>query len=492
MKKRILFILTLAASLSATTVNAQNPDAELESIVLEDVYAAGSSNSISLKFKNAGTSTFGGVTINWSSDGGTTVNAFVVPGGFNFPSGASFTLAHNTNITFSNPGSYTEVMAWTSNPGGMTDVNTSNDTLRKQVFVNSGNSVTRNVFIEEFTTAPCGYCPDGAIVLENILAGNPNAIGVGIHAGFGTDAMTIPEHSTLANAFTTSAPSAVIDRVRYSGEANVAVGRNVWNSRVNLRRNLGSPLDFVINGNYDANTRLATVTINANFVDFALPGDIRLGMYVVEDNVDQSGNGYNQTNYYHTGNFGTSHPYYQAGNPIVGYNHRHLVRDVFPAGTPWGDDTVIPTNPAMNATYSKTYTFTIPAGWDANEIDIVAFAGYYGTSVNDREILNAGKAKLTGLVTGINDAKSDLESLEVYPNPSNEISNLQFYLSKQNNVTVELRDLTGKLIMSEAYTSLSKGNQLIQLNVNELKAGIYFANLIIGGEQVTKKISVVK
>lgn len=487
MKKLLTAALITTVFMSATTLKAQNPDAAVEEIVMDDVYAAGSPETINVKFKNAGTTSFSGVTINWSSDGGATVNAYPL-NGFPFGPNASFTLAHNVQITFANPGTNTEIMVWTSNPGGQTDANTSNDTLRKQIFVNNGTTVTRNVFIEEFTTAPCGFCPDGAYVLENVLAGNPTAIGLGIHAGFGTDAMTIPEHSTLASAFASGAPSAAIDRVRFSGESNVAISRNVWNSRVNLRRSVGAAVDFVINGSYDAASRTATVTVNANFVDFVLPGDIRLGMYVVEDNVDQTGQGYNQTNYYNTQG---GHPYYQAGNPIVGYNHRHVVRDVFPSGNPWGDNNVIPTNPASNGSYSQTYNISIPTTWDVNEIDIVAFVGYYGTSVNDREILNAGKAKLTSLVTNISEVKADLESLNVFPNPSNNISNLKFNLSQSSSVNIELRDLTGKLILQEDYASMSKGNQLIQLNVADLKAGIYFVRLNINNQQITRKISVV-
>lgn len=487
MKKRLLLSCAFATALLFTSaVQAQNPDAMVEEVIMDDVYAAGSPETINIKFKNAGTTSFNGITINWSSDGGTTVNSYPL-NGFPFAPNASFTIAHNTQITFSNPGTYTQLMVWTSNPGGMTDANTTNDTVVADIFVNNGTTVNRRVFIEEFTTAPCGFCPDGAYVLENILAGNPTAIGLGIHAGFGTDALTIPEHSTLATAFASGAPSAAIDRIRYNGESNVAVGRSTWNSRVNLRRGIGSPLDFVINGSYNATTRMATVTVNANFVDFPLPGDIRIGMYVVEDNIDQAGQGYNQTNYYNTQ---SGHPYYQAGNPIVGYNHRHVVRDVFPAGNPWGDNSIIPSNPAANSSYSQTYNFSIPANWDENEIDIVAFVGYYGSSVNDREIINAGKAKLTSLVTSINEVKADLESLDVFPNPSNEISNLKFNLSQTSAVNVELRDLTGKLIFREDYASMSKGNQLIQINVSDLNSGIYFVNLRIGDQQVTKKISV--
>jgi hypothetical protein len=215
-------------------------------------------------------------------------------------------------------------------------------------------------------------------------------------------------------------------------------------------------------------------------------------MYVVEDNIDQTGNGYNQTNYYHTGQYGTSHPYYQAGNPIVGYNHRHVVRQVFPSGNPWGESAIIPTNPVANSSYSKTYTFTLPAGWDENEVSVVPFLAYFNTASSEREIINAGTANLLSLVTSDIEINKDVESLDVFPNPSSSISNVKFNLSQNINTSIQVLDITGKVVFSENFGILSEGNQLIQINVSNLNSGLYFVRLQLGENQVTRRISVIK
>lgn len=488
MIKKLRNLFSLATVMISTTVLAQNPDASVEDIIMDDVYAAGTQQTVNIKFKNSGTASFSGVTLNWSADGGQTVNSYALPG-FPFSAGASFTLAHNVKVVFSNPGTYTDMKVWTSNPGGTTDVNPSNDTLVKAIFVNNGLTVTKRVMIEEFTTVPCGFCPDGAYTLENVLVSNPNAIGLGVHAGFGTDAMTIPEHSIIANAFTTGAPAAVFDRFRFNPSGNVATSaRGDWNSRTNLRSQELAPVDLIINGTFDNVTRQAIVTVNANFVDYPLPGDLRLGLMVVEDSVIGSGSGYNQVNYY---NNQSGHPYFQAGNPILNYPHRHVVRDVFPANNPWGEAGIIPNNPAPGSSYNQTYTFQINSAWDEEKISLVAFVAYYNTPTDERPIINAGEVKLNDIVTSLVEVERGIEKAKVYPNPASDLAFVEFKLAQNARVQVDVVDITGKTVRLEQASQYAAGNQLIKIPVSDLEAGIYFVRIQAGSKLITKKLSIV-
>ncbi len=477
--KKIL-LSSLAVFFSALLL-AQSPDAAVISIPMDDVYAAGSPVDVKIEFKNVGTASFNGLTLNWSADGGATVHSYPL-NGFSFGVGSQFTIIHSTKITFANPGAYTELKAWTSNPGGSVDVNTSNDTLVKNIFVNNGLTTTRRVLVEEFTTAPCGFCPDGAIVLENILFSNPNVIAVGIHAGFGTDAMTIPAHSALANAFTSGAPTATVDRIKFAGQSNVAISRSIWASQVNYRQGINTPVDININGTYNALNRTATVTVSADFVDFALPGDIRLGLYVVEDSVSQVGSGYNQTNYYHSGSYGTNHPYYGAGNPIIGYTHRHVGRATYPANDPWGDTTVIPSAPQMGASYSKTYTIPISSNWDEDQIHFVAFATYHSSNTGEREIINAGEVKMNQMTTGLENVQQQL-SFDYFPNPAMNQLNVEIKNEWVGQTRLLLKDISGKLLLDEKL-----GNVLNVLDISQFESGLYFLELIYGNERSTKKV----
>ena len=322
-----------------------------------------------------------------------------------------------------------------------------------------------------------------------MLFSNPTYIAAALHAGFGTDAMTIPEHSTVASAFTNSAPAAAIDRVRWSGESNVAIGRGTWNSRASIQKAKNSPLDITINGNVNATGTSATVTVTANFVDFPLPGDIRMGLYIVEDNVTGTGSGYNQRNYDNTT---SGHPYQGQGDPIIGYVHRHVVRDVYPAANPWGETGIIPNSPQPNTSYTKSYTIPLSSNWKNNDIKIVSFVGYYGNSVNDRLIINAEQVALNGLVTSIDKNSTLEESLKVYPNPVSDVSFIELKLKEASNVELRVFDITGKSLIYNNFGLKAAGTQLFETNTATLNSGFYFVELTVGNKTMTKKIIVSK
>lgn len=462
-------------------------DAGLEDINIAASYVNGSNVSVTGTIVNAGLNALTSVNVNWSTDGGTTVNTTALT--TSVASFATSTFTHSMTIPAVNPGTFTDLMVWTSSPNGVTDSLPGNDTIVTRFFVNNGTTVSRNPLLEEFTTAPCQFCPDGAVVVEQILVATPSVIAVGEHACFGTDAMTIPEASAYCADFGSGAPTACIDRVQFPGETSVAHGRGTWAANAASQATLGSPVDVTLSGTYNSTTRQVNVDLNANFVDYAVPGDLRVTLFVVEDHVRGAGSGYNQVNAYNTA---AGHPYFGAGNPILNYDHRHVLRDVYPTTDAWGDATVLPTSPALNTPYVKNHTFTLSSNWDADSVYLVGFVSYYDADASKREVLNAFQVKLNNLVTSVEEIKKDEESLTVYPNPTANVSNIEFNLSVANNVSLTLRDITGKDILVEDFGKLSSGKQKIVLNAASLTNGIYFASIQIGNEVVTKKISVNK
>lgn len=433
---------------------------------------------------NGGSSTLNSFTLTWTADTGATLNTSII--NVSIPPGSIGSFTHPT-VWNTTPGVY-DLKVYSALPNGNADPNNDYDTLSAVLNIGTGISVSRNPLLEEFTTAPCQFCPDGAVVVEQILVATPSVIAVGEHACFGTDAMTINEASTYCSAFGTGAPTACIDRVLYPGETNVAHGRGTWGANASSRASLGSPVDVTLTGTYNSTTRQVNVDLNANFVDYA-SGDIRVTLFVVEDHVRGIGSGYNQVNAYNTQ---AGHPYFGAGNPIVNYDHRHVLRDVYPTNDAWGDNTVIPSTPLINTTYTKNHTFTLNSAWNADSVYLVGFVNYFNTAVDQREVLNAVQVKLNNLVTGLDQVKKDVSSLSIYPNPTNNVSNIEFNLSTAKDVSLVLRDITGKEILAENFGTMGAGNQKLILNINSLTDGIYFATLQLGNEAITRKISVVK
>jgi len=462
-------------------------DAGIQDVSIANSYTTNSTVTVSGTIENTGLNTLATVDVNWSIDGGVTVNTNSIS-----PNTGSFgTTAFNHTITTTavNPGAFTDLMVWTSNPNGIADSLNANDTLKTQFFVNNGTTVSRDVLLEEFTTAPCQFCPDGAVIVEQILATNPAVIAVGEHACFGTDAMTIPEASTYCSAFGSGAPTACIDRVLFPGETTVAHGRGTWAANATTRAGVGSPVTVNVTGTYNTTNRQVNADVTANFVDYAVPGDIRVTLFVVEDSVTGTGSGYNQVNAYNTQ---VGHPYAGAGNPIVGFVHRHVLRDVYPTNDAWGDNTVIPTAPLLNTNYVKSNTFTLNSSWKSKDVSLVAFVSYYNVNTNERVVLNAAEVKLNNLSTSVVEIQKDASSLLIYPNPTADLSTVTFNLSSAQTVFLSVRDITGKEVINRDFGTLTAGVQKVSMNVSNLTNGIYFASFKIGEEMVTRKISVSK
>ena len=65
----------------------------------------------------------------------------------------------------------------------------------------------------------------------------------------------------------------------------------------------------------------------------------------------------------------------------------------------------------------------------------------------------------------------------VYPNPTNDIVNIQFRLNKSENINIILYDITGKTINNIYNGYKEKGKQIIPYNCSQLPAGTYFIKI---------------
>ena len=469
-------------------------DAELQSINLPATAQVGTSVTISGTIRNAGSASMTSVQVNWTENGGTTNTDNLT---VSLLSNSSTSFTHSMSLTAANAGSFTDIKVWTSNPNGMTDGNTMNDTIDHQIYVNTGASVQRKAVLEEYTTSVCQFCPDGAVVVEQVLAQNPNVIGIGVHSCFGTDAMTNTEASTICSTLgNNSAPTGMVDRIVYPGESSAAFSRTLWQSRANARAAQGAPVGLTITGSYVPGASTASVTVSSSFVDFPLPGNLSLSLAVVEDSVvgpsgspnglgQYPNNGWNQVNAYNTQ---AGHPYFGAGNPIPNYVHRHVLRDILPST--WGDQTVIPNTIALNTPYSRIFTVAIPTTWDYEQLSVVAMVNYAGPGIENYQILNAEQVKLSQLTTGLADIASNVNGIELAPNPTADLSTIKFNLVRNANVNLTVMDVTGKVVQENNLGTLTKGRQQAIVDASALENGFYFVNLRVGEELITRKISV--
>ena len=245
------------------------------------------------------------------------------------------------------------------------------------------SAFTKKVLIEEFTGAWCGYCPDGAHIVESIInVNNGKVVGVSLHDG---DAMEVAHTNILETTYqNTGYPSGMVDRFSVNG--STCLNRGYWESVANAQLSETAVCGLAIIS--EVNGQNATVEVHAGF-NSTFNGDYRLSVYLIEDGVTGTGYGYDQRNYYNTE---AESPFYDLGDPIVGYEHNHTLRAVLSESL---GDAISPSSLVSGGEHIETYTVDL-SSYNKNNLSIVAFVTYIGTSITEHEILNVQKCGIDG------------------------------------------------------------------------------------------------
>ena len=332
----------------------------------------------------------------------------------------------------------------------------------------------KRILLEEFSTAPCGFCPEGDLFAAQIIHDHPQVIWVTHHAGFGTDSMTAAGSTTVAYDFTNFAPGAAIDRGDYQFyPPYIAVARAKWDSVCTAHLTDAPVVDVQITGVFDSISRLLTCNVNASFITAPAPGDLRLNLYLVEDSIVGFGNGYDQTNYFNTT---PGHYYFGAGNPIIGYVHHHVIRRLVSGA--WGQSGVIPNSPTAGSSYSHTFSnIALPAQWKTGDMTLVAFVSYYNANTSLRQVLNSNEVPLPGLMTAIKPVQKE-SVVSVYPNPAKD--RIILTGMRLRDASFRIVNIVGQTCPAELFTDLS-------VSVSGLRPGVYFLEAVSAQESVRVK-----
>ena len=78
----------------------------------------------------------------------------------------------------------------------------------------------------------------------------------------------------------------------------------------------------------------------------------------------------------------------------------------------------------------------------------------------------------------------------VYPNPATGYTNVAFNTKKAANVTVTLTNLVGQEVAFVNAGKLAAGVNEVKLDLNNLKAGVYFVSVTVDGVSSTKKLTI--
>lgn len=231
-----------------------------------------------------------------------------------------------------------------------------NSTDPNAAFVNKTAEV-RKVVLEEFTGVKCGYCPEGHVIMEEIMTENPGkAICFSLHGGsysvpYSGDPDLTSQWASAIISFcqVTGYPSGAVNREDLNNDNKIAIGRGSWKANAaTILASGNSPVNIGIKSNFNASDRKLTVIVQYYYTaDGAGANLLNVGITESGIMVQQSG----------------SNP-----PPPAQYEQKNVLREFFTGQ--WGDNIATTTK----GTYgSKTYTFTVPAAWNIDKCNIIAY-----------------------------------------------------------------------------------------------------------------------
>ena len=302
----------------------------------------------------------------------------------------------------------------------------------------------RKHLIEHFTGDQCGYCPYGMYsIVDYLETATTPTIWVSHHAGFNEDAYTIAESWELVSALGVSgAPAMAMNR---SNQEPGLIFHPGYLPEITIKDKNKAAMSVNIQHTYDADSRKMNVTVSGES-SFATDAKFLLSVLVKENRL-----------------VGKQADYYYAWGDYMWkeFMHARVIRGMLTAAL--GDTIVM-----ENKTYSKTYSYTIPAGWVPENCCVVA----YVTPVSNQPVINAEQVVLVEGTTG--GEEYNPYGITESKGPS---KNITFHAVEVSRIEDE--NLLEVLLLSNTTVSTAYGNAqpvatiYVHTDATTLSAGTY-------------------
>lgn len=427
-------LFTALLTLGGGSVVAQN--AYLADLALPRYIKAGINYPISVKARNASSTPYTSFSVSWRLDGGTTntgPNQGVGGGGIVTNNYLPYT--HPTQLNATQGVHTLEVWITTA-----VDTDPTNNKITIQ-FTALNSWADKVVLLEGRTETWCQYCPD-ANSTTNELMQNPDFGVVKFHLSDALDNCSecIDYYEQYNITFT---PAGMIDMGEY-GAYTINSQHPTWEAELTARAAGVSPVELTMTSSVNNASRLLTVTLNAEFT-YAFTGPFNLNVYVAEDDVPGP-----QT------------------NAASGYIHNRVMRAML--GGVAGTTGVVPNTPVVGTTYSRTYTWTVPAGYDIDKLHLVGLIEHTPSTFANRYTVNSVNRSVAGV--GIDELSLGDERLEAYPNPFNE--RLAVHVADHSgNATLELIGMDGRVAYQNTIVLNEMAATTVEFGGVELANGAY-------------------
>lgn len=443
-------------------------DVELTNLSVYPYVVAPASQAITGTITNLGGQTLTSVDIDWN-DGtphSATLSVNIAPlGTYNF--------THPTTLNVTS-GIETTINVTATASG---DANATNNNQSTMLWGLTFDPTTR-VFGEEGTGTWCGWCPRGAVFMEQMATDYPNTwVGVAVHNST-SDPMRVTAYDNAVSALISGYPSGLVDRA--NGEFDPSDFPAAYADRITKER----PADVTVSNSWNSSTRVMSITVTATFAANISSANMRLAAVVVEDDVTGTSSGYAQTNYYSSQSnniplTGAGHNWQTEPNPVpaTSMTYDHVARAILPSFA--GQTGSIPSTTVAGTPYSYSFNYTVPASQDETMMKVIGII----VNQDNGEVVNAVEAQA---VLGVEEQANDFTA-KLYPNPANEMVALNLNINESSDVTIEMYNIAGALVNSSKLGNLN-GENRITLNTSSYEAGIYSVHINVGGNVMTKKL----
>lgn len=473
---------------NVAVLSPKGKDGSLSTVVAEKFYESGSSTQVSGTIVNQGLEAINSVTLGYSVNGGAMVMQTF--DGLDIPWRGSFDYSFDEEIALDDRTDYFLNVTIVDVNGSADEVADNN--VDEAVMYVVSEVPTKRLLLEEATGTWCTWCPRGAVILEMITEEFEDVIGVAVHRG---DPMEIDPYGVEFAGLIPGYPSMLIDRQPGNVMPNSLATYGDIVAAVEESNKRISPASVNVTTTI-LPSGLMSVNVKSQ-VYAGLVGDYRLNAIVTEDGVTGTGDGINaldangflitdfdQVNAYADNANGPMGGYENLPNPVPAtqmvYDHVAIgILDGFS-----GSEGSLPDPCERDAEYDYNFVYDLGADW-MDRLENLHVIGMV-IDMETGQVLNANTAMLP---TDVEDVLAENTSVNVFPNPASNLTNIELTLAETETVSVELFNQLGQIVKVEDYGNLS-GNQVLSLDLQNMEPGMYLIQMKIGQERYTHKLQI--
>ena len=426
-------------------------EAELTSLDITEYVQIPNTVSINGTITNLGLETITSLEIMWS-DGENEYSEII--SGINIPTLGSYNFTHSDEFASSTEGN-TDITVTIVSVNSTSDSDQSNNSLSSSI-TSLEQFVNKVPLYEHFTSNTCPPCASFNPGFQTLLDNNQvnsssnkvNTIKYQVNfPGAGDESYNSDVAARVTHYGINGVPSPLIDGISASGNQQELDNASENPGLVSISG------EFEVNGN--------EVNINVDVESF-VNINAKLHIAVVEKEYENMQGTNGEVEFY------------------------QVLRKLLPSsnGTPLslssGSTESVETSYNFNVGNVTQNTFNL---WEGIEnCQVIAFV-----EDNNKTIMQSA---FIGNLSNISETKN-INQVKIYPNPANSNATLIFNLINKSKVNLSIINILGEVVSNESF-DMSAGNKYINLNINELNNGIYYANLSINNEIVSKKFIITK